>query len=167
MQNRDVILAPQSGGFMATLREPIQTAKDRNQILGKPRRDVVKRPRHRDIATVHGRDITRLAVPRADGADARVAAASLSKLPPWLGGGTSAIRDEIAPMTRTSSLVRTTSIEKNPYGVAARARARRRPSRMTLRPSPPSLPQGSRPRGRPSTSTTSSRSAGCSRSRSR
>ena len=42
MQNRDVILAPQSGGFMATLREPIQTAKDRNQILGKPRRDVVK-----------------------------------------------------------------------------------------------------------------------------
>ena len=60
MQNRDVILAPQSGGFMATLREPIQTAKDRNQILGKPRRDVVKRPRHRDIATVHGRDIVRL-----------------------------------------------------------------------------------------------------------
>ena len=38
MQSRDVILAPQSGGFMATLREPIQTAKDRNQILGKPRR---------------------------------------------------------------------------------------------------------------------------------
>ena len=118
MQSRDVILAPQSGGFMATLREPIQTAKDRNQILGKPRRDVVKRPRHRDIATVHGRDITRLAVPRADGADARVAAASLSKLPPWLGGGTSAIRDEIAPMTRTSSLVRTTSIPRDPYATA-------------------------------------------------
>ena len=111
MQSRDVILAPQSGGFMATLREPIQTAKDRNQILGKPRRDVVKRPRHRDIATVHGRDITRLAVPRADGADARVAAASLSKLPPWLGGGTSAIPRPRAP-------VPTTSIPRDPYATA-------------------------------------------------
>lgn len=117
VQSRDVAIAPMSGGFVSTLRGPIETARGRNQLLGKPRRDVVKRPRIVATADMgRGGLIHRLAAPRLEPSDAMAAAASGSKLPPWLGGATTFIKDEIAPLQRKSSIVRTTSIHSRVGG---------------------------------------------------
>ena len=76
----------------------------RNLILGVPRRDVCAPPKLWDNVSIRPSRINYLARPKPEqlpgakaGCGARLAAASAYRVPEWLGGNTSAIKDGLVP----------------------------------------------------------------------
>ena len=86
---------PINGTFIAQLRAP---GLGEDMLLGQPRStNKPPPPRQYDTVVMHPQRMDELAQPLSNGNFARLAAAASYRVPDWLGGQTSAIKDALIP----------------------------------------------------------------------